>query len=78
MAVYRRAEHRKLANGVIAMGNTVMAEKVGYKAFRRMLGQSIRGRAPGTFILIWTYDLLFHPIRFTRSMDVALGYSPIR
>jgi len=50
LAAYRRAEHGKLANRVIAMGNTVMAEKLSYKAFQRMFGKSVRDRAPGEFM----------------------------
>lgn len=50
LAAYRRTEHGKLANRVIAMGNTVMAEKLSYKAFQRMFGKSVRDRAPGAFM----------------------------
>lgn len=50
LAAYRRAEHGRLANRVIAMGNMVMAEKLSYKAFQRMFGKSIRDRAPGEFM----------------------------
>lgn len=50
LAAYRRAEHGKLANRVVAMGNTVMAEKLSYKAFQRMFGKSVRDRAPGSFM----------------------------
>ncbi len=50
LAAYRRTEHGKLANRVVAMGNTVMAEKLSYKAFQRMFGKSVRDRAPGEFM----------------------------
>ena len=50
LAAYRRTEHGKLANRVVAMGNTVMAEKLSYKAFQRMFGKSVRDRAPGKFM----------------------------
>lgn len=50
LAAYRRTEHGNLANRVVAMGNTVMAEKLSYKAFQRMFGKSIRDRAPGEFM----------------------------
>lgn len=50
LASYRRAEHGRMANRVIAMGNTVMAEKLSYQAFQRMFGKSIRDRAPGEFM----------------------------
>ncbi|WP_312284126.1 transposase [Candidatus Igneacidithiobacillus taiwanensis] len=50
LAAYRRAEHGKLANRIIAIGNTVMAEKLSYKAFQRMFGKSVRDRAPGEFM----------------------------
>lgn len=50
LAAYRRTEHGKLANRVIATGNTVMAEKLSYKAFQRMFGKSVRDRAPGEFM----------------------------
>ena len=50
LAAYRRTEHGKLANRVVAMGNTVMAEKLSYKAFQRMFGKSARDRASGAFM----------------------------
>ena len=50
LAAYRRTEHGKLANRVVAMGNTVMAGKLGCKAFQRMFGRSVRDRAPGGFM----------------------------
>jgi transposase len=50
LAAYRRSEHGKLANRVVALGNTVMAEKLSYKAFQRMFGKSVRDRAPGEFM----------------------------
>ena len=50
LAAYRRSEHGKLANRIVAMGNTVMAEKLSYKAFQRMFGKSVRDRAPGEFM----------------------------
>lgn len=50
LAAYRRTEHGELANRVVAVGNTVMAEKLSYKAFQRMFGKSVRDRAPGAFM----------------------------
>ncbi|EQD43262.1 ISChy9, transposase orfB, partial [mine drainage metagenome] len=49
-AADRRTEHGKLANHVIAMGHTVLAEKLSDPAFQRMFGQSVRDRAPGAFM----------------------------
>ena len=50
LAAYRRTEHGKLANRVVAMGNTVMAEQLSYQAFQRMFGKSARDQAPGEFM----------------------------
>ena len=50
LAAYRRSEHGKLANQVVAMGHTVMAETLSYKAFQRRYGRSVRDRAPGEFM----------------------------
>ena len=50
LAAYRRTEHGRLANRVVAMGHTVMAEQLSYKAFQRMFGKSVRDRAPGEFM----------------------------
>ncbi|MHB8253204.1 MAG: nuclease/transposase family protein [Acidiferrobacter sp.] len=50
LAAYRRTEHGKLANRVIAMGHTVMAEKLSDQAFQRRFGKSVRDRAPGEFM----------------------------
>jgi len=50
LAAYRRTEHGHLANRVMAMGHTVMAEKLSYLAFQRRFGKSVRDRAPGEFM----------------------------
>lgn len=50
LAAYRRTEHGRMANRVVAMGNTVLAEKLSIKAFQRMFGKSVRDRAPGEFM----------------------------
>ena len=50
LAAYRRTEHGALANRVVAMGHTVMTEKLSYQAFQRRFGKSVRDRAPGEFI----------------------------
>ena len=50
LAAYRRTEHGRLANRVVAMGNTVMAEQLSYQAFQRVFGKSTRDRAPGEFM----------------------------
>lgn len=50
LTAYRRTEHGQLANRVVAMGHTVLAERLSYKAFQRRFGRSVRDRAPGEFM----------------------------
>ncbi|WP_447974917.1 zinc ribbon domain-containing protein [Nitrospira sp. Kam-Ns4a] len=50
LAACRKAEHGRLAHRIIAMGRTVLAEKLSYKAFQRKFGTSVRDRAPGMFM----------------------------
>ena len=50
LAAYRRTEHGQMANRVVALGHTVLAEQLSYKAFQRVFGKSVRDRAPGEFM----------------------------
>lgn len=50
LSAYCRAEQGRLANRVMAMGHTVLAQRLSYRSFQRMFGRSVRDRAPGAFL----------------------------
>ena len=50
LAAERKRSHGELANQILALGNSIQAEKVSYISFQRNYGKSIKVRAPGMFI----------------------------
>ena len=50
LAAHRKSLHGKKAHEIVAMGNTVIIEKVSYKAWQKQYGKSAGLRAPGMFI----------------------------
>ncbi len=49
-AAHRKAQHGKLVNEILQVGNTIKTEKLSYKAFQRMFGSSVGLRAPSMFV----------------------------
>jgi len=49
-ANHRKAQHGKLANEILQIGNHIKTEKLSYKAFQRLYGSSVGLRAPGMFV----------------------------
>jgi putative transposase len=52
LAAHRKSLHGRLAHEILRQGNTVLLEKVSYRAWQRRYGRSIQRRAPGTFVQI--------------------------
>jgi hypothetical protein len=50
LAAHRKSLHGKKAHEIVAVGNTVIIEKVSYKAWQKQYGKSVGLRAPGMFI----------------------------
>jgi hypothetical protein len=50
LAAHRRSLHGRLAHEIVAVGNTVIIEKLSYKAWQKQYGRSVGLRAPGMFI----------------------------
>jgi len=51
----KRAAHRKSLHGrkvhqIVAVGNTIITEKISYKAWQKLYGKSVGLRAPGMFV----------------------------
>jgi hypothetical protein len=50
LAAHRKSQHGKKVHEIIAMGNTVILEKLSYKAWQKQYGKSVGLRAPGMFV----------------------------
>ena len=51
-AEYRRCEHGRMWNRIMAIGTDVRLEKLDYTAWQKMFSRSVRNRAPGLFVEI--------------------------
>jgi len=49
-AAHRKSLHGKLAHEIAALGNTIILEKISYKAWQKQFGKSVSERAPGAFL----------------------------
>ncbi len=50
MAAHRKSLHGRLAHQIVAVGNTIITEKLSYKGWQKRYGKSVGLRAPGMLI----------------------------
>ena len=50
LSASRKSLHGRMANRVLAMGNTINLEKLSHKAWQRIFGKSVKFRAPREFV----------------------------
>ena len=50
LAAHRKSLHGRLVHEIVAMGNTVITEKLSYRAWQKQFGKSVGLRAPGMFM----------------------------
>ena len=50
LAAHRKSLHGRLVHEMVAVGNTIILEKISYKAWQKQYGKSVELRAPGMFI----------------------------
>ncbi|GHO73000.1 hypothetical protein KSD_07710 [Ktedonobacter sp. SOSP1-85] len=50
LAAHRKSLHGRKVHEVVALGNTIILEKVSYKAWQKTFGKSVGLRAPGMFV----------------------------
>ena len=50
LAAHRKSLHGRKAHEVVAVGNTVVTEKLSYKGWQKRYGRSVGLRAPGMFV----------------------------
>jgi hypothetical protein len=50
LAAHRKSLHGRLVHEIVAVGNTVILEKLSYKAWQKRYGRSVGLRAPGMFL----------------------------
>jgi hypothetical protein len=52
LAAHRKSLHGRKVHEVMALGNTIILEKISYKAWQKQFGTSVGLRAPGMFVAI--------------------------
>src|SRR5215468_10091517 len=57
LAAQRKSLHGQLAHEIVAVGDTIITEKISYRAWQKQFGRSVGLRAPGMFIAILRPDL---------------------
>ena len=50
LAAHRKSLHRKKAHEIVAVGKTIITEKISYKSWQKQYGKSVGLRAPGMFV----------------------------
>jgi len=50
LAAHRKSLHGRKVHEILAVGNTIMLEKISYKAWQKCYGRSVGLRAPGMFV----------------------------
>jgi len=50
LAAHRKSLHGRKVHELVALGNTIILEKISYKAWQKQYGKSVGLRAPGMFI----------------------------
>jgi hypothetical protein len=50
LAAHRKSLHGRLVHEIVALGNTIITEKVSYRSWQKQFGKSVGLRAPGMFI----------------------------
>ena len=50
LAAHRKSLHGRLVHKLVAQGNTIVLEKIFYKAWQKHFGKSVGLRAPGMFV----------------------------
>jgi hypothetical protein len=50
LAAHRKSLHGKKVHEIVAVGNTILLEKISYKAWQKQYGKSVGLRAPGMFV----------------------------
>lgn len=52
LAAHRKSLHGRLVHEIVAQGNTIITEKISYRAWQKQFGKSVGLRAPGMFIAL--------------------------
>jgi transposase len=52
LAAHRKSLHGRLVHEIVAVGQTIITERVSYRAWQKQFGRSVGLRAPGMFIAL--------------------------
>jgi hypothetical protein len=66
LAASRKSLHGRLAHEIVALGNTIITEKIAYRAWQKRFGKRVGLRAPGMFI-----EMLRHTEALTGGIQGA-------
>jgi hypothetical protein len=50
LAAHRKSLHGRNMHEIVAVGNTILLEKISYQAWQKRFGRSVGLRAPGMFV----------------------------
>ena len=52
LAAHRKSLHGRKVHEIVAVGNTILLEKISYQAWQKLFGKSVGLRAPGMFVAL--------------------------
>ena len=70
LAAHRNSLHGRLVHEIVAVGNTILTEKISYRAWQKQFGKSVGLRAPGMFI-----DMLKRTVASTGGTLVEVSHA---
>lgn len=77
LAAHRKSLHGRKVHAIIAVGNTIILEKISYKAWQKQYGRSVGLRAPGMFVEQLRRTGASHGRHPDRSFDAQHQAEPI-
>jgi hypothetical protein len=77
LAAHRKSLHGKMVHEIVAVGNTVILEKLSYKAWQKQYGRSVGLRAPGMFVAHLKRTGAAHGRHPARSSHAASQTEPV-
>jgi hypothetical protein len=76
LAAHRKSLHGRLVHEIVAVGTTIITEKISYRAWQKQFGKSVGLRAPGMFIeMLESHRCKHgrHPARSLHAHDQTLA-----
>jgi hypothetical protein len=77
LAAHRKSLHGRLVHELVAIGNTIITEKISYRAWQKQFGRSVGLRAPGMFIAMLRRTGASHGRHPARSLHAQYQTLPV-